>query len=127
MGRLEEYMEMENMIYTQDNIYAQELNHVAKETKSEVDPETSEPKLAGTNADKVPVLTDDIGDWCSKEAQKHLLNLKTYFRVASRRIMENVPMKIQYSMLRQLSVQIQNEITAITTVVDDDAMREMGE
>ena len=83
---------------------------VARVTQSGVDPESSEPSLVTPNVEKVPVLTEDMDDWCSREAQKHLLNLKAYYRVASRRIMENVPMKIQYAMLRQLSVNIQNEV-----------------
>ena len=95
----------------QDNIYGQEVKLVAKVTKSDVDPETKEDAKTTVNVEKVEVLSKDDDEWCAKEAQKHLLNLKAYYRVASRRIMENVPMKIQYTMLRQLSVNIQNEVS----------------
>ena len=84
---------------------------LAKATKTTEPSTPAETNVGTVNLEKVEVLTDNMGDWCTKEAQQHLLNLKAYYRVASRRIMENVPMKIQFAMLRQLSINIQNEVS----------------
>ena len=89
---------------------------VAKTTQTFVDPEQAEEIATKVSWEKVEVLAKVQGqetadEWCRNEAEKHLLNLKAYYRVASRRIMEIVPMKIQFSMLRQLSANIQTEVT----------------
>ena len=42
----------------------------------------TETNTGSVNLEKIPVLTDNMGDWCTKKAQQHLLNLKAYYRQA---------------------------------------------
>ncbi|KAF7651959.1 hypothetical protein LDENG_00103130 [Lucifuga dentata] len=93
---------MELIVYTQDSIYSSSLSQSKKEEDDEND--TLENKWSCSSRSIVYSMDNHA------TLQEMMLHLKSYYKIASQRLADQVPLVIRYLMLQESAAQLQREM-----------------
>uniref|UniRef100_A0A8D3E1R7 Interferon-induced GTP-binding protein Mx n=1 Tax=Scophthalmus maximus TaxID=52904 RepID=A0A8D3E1R7_SCOMX len=93
---------MEMMVYSQDRTYSSSLS----DRKKEENEEENKQKMKKHHDDRsVKYCMDNHAT-----LQELILHLKSYYRIASQRLADQIPLVIRYQMLQETAVQLQREM-----------------
>nr|XP_057935714.1 interferon-induced GTP-binding protein Mx-like [Doryrhamphus excisus] len=114
---LRNQFKMELMVYTQDRIYI----NTYKACEEEAEPRVSKPKVREALRDSDD--DDDDDDYndldedgeddpvaCHVTLQQWKLPLRIYYKIASQRLADQIPLVIRYQMLQEFAVHLQKEM-----------------
>lgn len=98
---------MELLVYSQDRTYSSSLSDIKKEE--------SEDENNSKSAKPSPRVTFQIVKTPDNHAtlQELMMHLKSYYKIASLRLADQVPMVIRYQMLQESAVQLQREMLQV--------------
>ncbi|CAH1802127.1 unnamed protein product [Owenia fusiformis] len=113
--------DMEKIVWTQDRIFKEEMFNGGKRDTWCSEPPTNSKKVEGkiNKIEKVDRMRSIDDAELNSEAQKVALGVQTYIHIASRRIMDMVPLNIMLHFLHTLSNEIKKEVLALATCPDD--------
>ncbi|CAH1802128.1 unnamed protein product [Owenia fusiformis] len=112
--------DMENIVWTQDRIFKEEMFDGGKKDASSKVPPTSSRATEGKGSKSEKDRMKSIDDTeLSSEAQKVVLGVQAYMQIASRRIMDMIPLNIMLHFLHGLSNETKKEVLALSTCPDD--------
>ncbi|XP_066518041.1 interferon-induced GTP-binding protein Mx3-like [Hoplias malabaricus] len=94
---------MELIVYTQDSIYSHSLSDLKQETQKKEDDKWSKSQNSYTST--FCYLPDNRATL--RELMSHI---KSYYKIASKRLADQVPLVIRYLLLQELAVQLQREM-----------------
>nr|XP_020488753.1 interferon-induced GTP-binding protein Mx-like [Labrus bergylta] len=99
---------MELLVYSQDKTYSCSLSDSKKEENEDID-EIAIPKHPQPfGYQSVVYQTDNHAT-----LQELMLHLKSYYKIASQRLADQIPMVIRYQMLQESAVQLQREMLQV--------------
>ncbi|XP_037622366.1 interferon-induced GTP-binding protein Mx-like isoform X2 [Sebastes umbrosus] len=93
---------MELIVYSQDRTYSSSLSDRKKEDDEEED------KQKGTKHYKEKSVVYHMDNHAT--LQELMLHLKSYYKIASQRLADQIPLVIRYQMLQESAVQLQREM-----------------
>ncbi|KAJ8246756.1 hypothetical protein GJAV_G00255050 [Gymnothorax javanicus] len=93
---------MELIVYTQDSLYSHNLGEIRREEQQE----TPQPKAPSFSAPRSIVYSTDS----HATLQEMMVHLKSYYRIASQRLADQIPLVIRYLMLQESAAQLQREM-----------------
>ncbi|KAG5852398.1 hypothetical protein ANANG_G00061990 [Anguilla anguilla] len=93
---------MELIVYTQDSTYSHNLDEIRRE---DVEDEEDEEDEGHTFKRSIVYSTDSHAT-----LQEMMVHLKSYYRIASQRLADQIPLVIRYLMLQESAAQLQREM-----------------
>uniref|UniRef100_A0A674N6G6 Interferon-induced GTP-binding protein Mx n=1 Tax=Takifugu rubripes TaxID=31033 RepID=A0A674N6G6_TAKRU len=93
---------MELLVYTQDRTYSSSLDESKKEEQED---ECVQTKIVRPPAFRFPFKQDNHAT-----LTELMLHLKSYYRIASQRLSDQIPLVIRYHMLQEFAIQLQREM-----------------
>ncbi|XP_075952229.1 interferon-induced GTP-binding protein Mx [Anarhichas minor] len=92
---------MELLVYSQDRTYSNSLS----DRKKEEDDEEERPKSSTFSERSIVYCMDNHAT-----IQELMLHLQSYYKIASQRLADQIPLVIRYQMLQESAVQLQREM-----------------
>ncbi|XP_051269586.1 interferon-induced GTP-binding protein Mx [Dicentrarchus labrax] len=96
---------MELLVYSQDRSYSSSLN----DRKREEDEDENKERGVSVNKERSIVYCMDN----HATLQELMLHLKSYYKIASQRLSDQIPLVIRYQMLQESAVQLQREMLQV--------------
>ncbi|TWW61792.1 interferon-induced GTP-binding protein Mx-like [Takifugu flavidus] len=93
---------MELLVYTQDRTYSSSLDESKKEEQEDEFPQIKKARLPAFG---FPVKQDNHAT-----LTELMMHLKSYYRIASQRLSDQIPLVIRYHMLQEFAIQLQREM-----------------
>ncbi|KAJ8352507.1 hypothetical protein SKAU_G00239830 [Synaphobranchus kaupii] len=97
---------MELIVYTQDSTYSHNLDEIRREEQEEEEEEEVMMVLNGSKYKRSIVYSTDS----HATLQEMMVHLKSYYRIASQRLADQIPLIIRYHMLQESAIQLQREM-----------------
>ncbi|KAG7463692.1 hypothetical protein MATL_G00179310 [Megalops atlanticus] len=94
---------MELIVYTQDSTYSQNLSELKREEQEEQEDEDG---YSFQKSNRSIVYNTDS----HATLQEMMLHLKSYYRIASQRLADQIPLVIRYLILQESAAQLQREM-----------------
>nr|Q000A9.1 RecName: Full=Interferon-induced GTP-binding protein Mx; AltName: Full=Interferon-inducible Mx protein [Larimichthys crocea]ABJ56003.1 Mx protein [Larimichthys crocea] len=99
---------MELLVYSQDRTYSSSLSDRKREEQQrEVD--SDQGSVISDNEERSIVYSTDN----HATLQELMVHLKSYYKIASQRLADQIPMVIRYQMLQQSAIQLQREMMQV--------------
>ncbi|KAM8867219.1 LOW QUALITY PROTEIN: interferon-induced GTP-binding protein Mx-like [Synchiropus picturatus] len=100
-GMLRTQFRMEQMVYSQDRTYSGSLS----QTKEEEEEEKAMLQVPKSKNSFVPLMRNN-----NASLMEMMLHLKSYYKIASQRLGDQIPLVIRYQMLQESAAQLKREM-----------------